>query len=160
MIFAVTHDGIGLINGNVVRAHIKNHPNSALVLGTGRWGWSAMEGGKYPCKTPSEAPKVFSPQPLTGFIRHPLRSQLPKVWAGLLQAYAGNGVPWRPISWGLALSAAEQGTEPFPLIMSVSCPQVHPEYSEHVSWAPMLCTGPWSPYEDEEVEASLSEALR
>lgn len=36
VIFAVTHDGVGLINGNVVRAHIKNHPNSALVLGTGR----------------------------------------------------------------------------------------------------------------------------
>lgn len=61
MIFAVTHDGVGLINGNVVRAHVKNHPNSALVLGDGEMEVSNGEGATTcSCKTLPEVPKVLS----------------------------------------------------------------------------------------------------
>lgn len=116
VIFAVTHDGVGLINGNVVGAHIKNHPNSALVLGTGRER-SAM--GRRPISIPVQLYRDSQSLLSTAF--HEFSKAPPQVstaqGSGQIfpLAYAGLRTSWRLISCGPLPRAAEPITEPFPL---------------------------------------------
>ena len=60
VVFAVAHDGVGLVDGNVVRAHVKDHPDGALVLGTGR---QRSGVGRERPFTPARTPPVTTTGP-------------------------------------------------------------------------------------------------
>lgn len=60
VVFAVAHDSVGLVNSNVVRAHVKDHPDGALVLGTGR---QRSGVGRERPFTPARTPPVTTTGP-------------------------------------------------------------------------------------------------
>lgn len=60
MVFAVAHNGVGLVDGNVVRADVKDHPDGALVLGTGR---QRSGVGRERPFTPARTPPVTTTGP-------------------------------------------------------------------------------------------------